>query len=225
MLIYMSLKDIKALVLLSGGMDSTTLLYDIHKRRDGNVQTLTINYMQRHSKEIDHAIRIANVLGVNHGHVSFKGMSYNGSPLVDPNTNVPAQSDKRQAQTVVPFRNTVFLVLACIYAKQINANQILIAACGDDQENYPDCRPEFFHEFNSLLFSQNEDVRVFAPYTSLTKTEIVKKGIELGVPYDLTWTCYKGNERACGICDACVERLNAFNNNNIVDPILYESRF
>lgn len=214
-------KDTKAVVLLSGGMDSTTLLYyclTIHKY----VHVVIIDYNQRHKKEIEHAKRIVSEINVPFTQVNIQFPKYEGSPLVDSETSVPNQLDNKQGITVVPLRNSFFLLHACAVATSINATDVYLGAVEDDQLSYPDCRPEYFKAFQNMLQSQESSIIINYPFVQLNKTKIIALGQKLNVPWYLTWTCYNGREKACGTCDACKERLIAFEQNNLTDPINYE---
>lgn len=210
----------KAVVLLSGGMDSTTLLY-FAKKIHGQVYALIFDYGQRHRKEIEHAERIAKQYDIEYTIHKIKIPKFDGSPLVDQKTLVPGQDQKQQKITVVPLRNSMFLIHACAFAVKHEAEDVYIGAVQDDQEAYPDCRPEFFRSFQELLEVQELNLHIRYPFVNKDKTKIVEIGEKLGVPWDLTWTCYVGQEKACGKCDACLERLSAFHENNLSDPIQY----
>lgn len=213
-------KDTKAVVLLSGGMDSTTLLYYCLKTHK-EVHAVIINYNQRHKKEIEHAKRIATNTNVEFTLINLQLPNFEGSPLVDNNTSVPNQSDNKQAATVVPLRNTFFLLHACAIATSVKAQDVYLGAVEDDQLSYPDCRPEYFEAFQKMLHSQNSDIRINYPFVTFKKDKIVALGEKLNVPWNMTWTCYRGLVKACGQCDACKERLNAFQINQLADPIDY----
>lgn len=213
-------KDTKAVVLLSGGMDSTTLLYYCLKIHRG-VQAVIISYNQRHKKEIEHAKLIAKKANVSFSIINVQLPRFEGSALVDSNTAVPEQKENKQAVTVVPLRNTFFLLHACAIATSIKAQDVYLGAVEDDQLSYPDCRPAFFDAFQEMLDSQNSDLKINYPFVQFKKDKIVALGEELKVPWDLTWTCYQGQEKACGQCDACRERLHAFQANKLSDPIEY----
>lgn len=214
-------KKTKAVVLLSGGMDSTTLLYyclKIHK----DVHAVIIDYNQRHKKEIDHAKQIAKKRNVPITQVSIQFPKYEGSPLVDQDTQVPDQSDNKQSATVVPLRNSFFLLHACAVATSIKATDVYLGAVQDDQLSYPDCRPDYFKAFQQMLHAQENSVIINYPFVHFKKNKIIALGQELNVPWEMTWTCYNGREKACGSCDACKERLIAFKENKLKDPISYE---
>jgi 7-cyano-7-deazaguanine synthase len=213
-------KDSKAVVLFSGGMDSTTLLYyclKVHKE----VHTVIINYNQRHKKEIEHAKLIANKIGVTFTEINLVLPIFSGNPLVDKNSYVPKQSELKQSTTVVPLRNTFFLLHASAIATSIEAEDVYIGAVEDDQLSYPDCRPIFFNAFQNMLACQNNSVKINYPFVDWKKEKIVELGQKLEVPWELTWTCYEGEEKACGQCDSCFERIKAFKSNSITDPIIY----
>lgn len=209
-----------AVVLLSGGMDSTTLLYFAKKVHD-HVYALIINYNQRHKKEIDHAIEIAKKTNTPYFVLNLEMPKYSGSPLVDSNIMIPDQDEKKQKLTVVPLRNTYFLLHSCGFAIQKQADDIYIGAVQDDYNAYLDCRPEYFKSFQNMLEIQNIHLNIRFPFVKMKKEKIISLGEQLNVPWHLTWTCYQGNDKACGKCDACKERLNAFKFNKIQDPIEY----
>ena len=214
-------KNTKAVVLLSGGMDSTTLLYyclTIHK----DVHAVIIDYNQRHRKEINHAKNIASQKHVLFTQIKIQFPKYEGSPLVDQDATVPNQSDNKQSVTVVPLRNTFFLLHACAVATSLKATDVYLGAVEDDQLSYPDCRPEYFNAFQSMLQAQENPVKINYPFVHFKKSKIIALGQELNVPWELTWTCYNGEDKACGTCDACKERIVAFEENNLRDPISYE---
>ena len=214
-------KPSKAVVLLSGGMDSSTLLYyaqKIHKE----VHAIIINYNQRHKKEIIHAKQIANKINVPFTEVTIQFPNYAGSPLIDKKTPIPKQAENKQQITIVPLRNSFFILHACALATSINAEDVYIGAVKDDQLSYPDCRPEFFKAFQNILVIQNNNISINFPFVHLDKSNVITLGERLSVPWNLTWTCYVGKEKACGMCDACKERLMAFELNGLIDPIDYE---
>lgn len=214
-------KKSKAVILLSGGMDSTTLLY-YAKKLHSDVHAVIINYNQKHVKEIKHAMQIVDDIAVPFTVVQIQFPKYEGNPLTNDNIRVPKQSEQKQSLTVVPLRNTFFLLHACAVATSINAEDVYLGAVEDDQASYPDCRPEFFQTFQSMLRAQNSNITINYPFVTYSKAKIVSLGEELHVPWHKTWTCYVGKEKACGLCDACKERINAFEKNNLIDPIEYE---
>jgi 7-cyano-7-deazaguanine synthase len=211
--------DIDAVVLLSGGMDSTTLLYYV-KRQYTGVVAVSFNYNQRHYKELQSARNICKFLLVPHKIIKLDFPRFVGSPLVDPHTAVPEQKKNQQKITVVPFRNSVFLIYACLYAKTVNAKNIYIGAVAEDQRSYPDCRPEFFQSFQEMIYKQEEvELKIHYPFITKTKKDLILLGKELQVPWEKTWSCYKGEKKPCMVCDACMERKDAFQEAGINDPL------
>jgi len=216
----------KAVVVLSGGLDSTTLLYDAVKKYD-EVHALTVNYGQRHDKEIEAAILTCKKLDVKHQSIDLHLLGkrlLSGSSLTS-NIDVPEghYADENMKQTVVPNRNMILLSLAVGYAVSLKADVVLYGAHAGDHDIYPDCRIEFIEAMKkAIALCDWHKVELEAPYWFMTKGQIVKRGLELGVPYADTWTCYNGREKACGKCGSCVERLEAFKENGVDDPIEYE---
>jgi 7-cyano-7-deazaguanine synthase len=210
-----------AIVLFSGGMDSTTLLY-YAKQIHNQIYAVTFDYNQRHRKEIDHAKQICEKIALPFEIIKLTIPVIKGSPLIDTKTDVPSQSDQKQEITVIPLRNSLFLLHASIHALKISVTDIYIAAVAEDQTAYLDCRAAFFNAFQKLLNVQDIDINIRYPFVNKTKAELVKIGEVLEVPWNLTWTCYKGKDLACGVCDACKERLEAFKQNGLKDPIKYE---
>lgn len=215
----------KAVLILSGGLDSTTLLYDLLSR-GFEVRALTFDYQQKHRKEIACAKKTCQKLGVPQKIVDISVLNdLAPSSLTRNDWDVPEghYAEESMKQTVVPNRNMVFLSLAASYAIGIGAERLCYAAHAGDHAIYPDCRPVFvsamataFHlcDWNDLLLD--------VPYVLMSKGDIVKRGLELGVDYADTWSCYKGGEHACGKCGACNERLEAFRFAGAHDPVEYE---
>ncbi len=216
----------KRVIILSGGMDSVTLLYKLVKDvGKENVSALTLNYGQRHAKEIECAKWNCEHLGVNHLVVDITSIIplMKGSALTD-NIAVPDgnYADENMKVTVVPNRNMVFLSLAIAYAVSIGAGEVYYGAHTGDHAIYPDCRPVFIEKMNAAAAVANyEPVKIVTPFSTMDKGDIVKIGMKLGVPYEHTWTCYKGLEKACGTCGSCTERLEAFNKARRKDPLEY----
>jgi len=215
----------KIIHILSGGMDSTTLLYDLVSQGH-QVECLSFNYGQRHSKELRMAKKTCQKLKVPHKIVNIKSIKelLQGSSLTSKDTEVPKgyYEDRTMRQTVVPNRNMIMLSLAIGYAVSKNFDAVSYAAHGGDHAIYPDCRPLFVKKMNELsLIANYQPVRVIAPYLKLDKASILRRGLELGVNYSLTWTCYCGEKLACGKCGACRERLEAFEKNKRKDPVKY----
>jgi len=220
----------KAVIIASGGIDSSTLLYKMVSE-GSQVYALTFIYGQRHLKEIDSAIRISEGLEILHKVVDISAMKelLLGSALTDSNVEVPEVPEtvdhyETLKATIVPNRNAIFLSIAIGYAVSIGANHVFFGAHFSDRGVYPDCRKEFVDAFQNSerLATDNPDLVIDAPFVEMDKSEIVKLGAELGVPFVDTWTCYKGGEVHCGVCSSCRERKRAFVESNIVDPTEYE---
>ncbi|NQZ90143.1 MAG: 7-cyano-7-deazaguanine synthase QueC [Colwellia sp.] len=215
----------KVVVIYSGGMDSFTVLNRaLHDGKE--VYALTFDYGQRHVKEIEYASTVCKSLDVNHKVIDISAINQllAGSSLTDdidiPEGHYEAESMK---STVVPNRNMILLSLAVGYAVSVGASQVYYGAHSGDHAIYPDCRPEFVMKMNEVCKIANyESVEIFSPYLTVTKSDILTDGLKMGLKYDNTWTCYNGREKACGHCGACQERLEAFSDNNVTDPLNYE---
>ena len=217
-----------AVLLLSGGMDSATCLWWVRDQQPStDLHGLSIDYGQRHRIEIEYAAQLAARCGVAHHEVVRLDLSsMTGNPLTDQTMQVPAASDHQQATTVVPFRNLLFVTAAATYAETRDISDIYIAPVRDDYQAYRDCRREFYDALETTLQlggSADRAIRLHTPFVDRWKTEVIALGLQLGVPYELTHTCYGGRRRACGQCDACAERLNAFRANGAEDPLPYEA--
>lgn len=213
-------------VILSGGMDSTTLLYDIINR--GYIpHALSVNYAQRHVKEIECAKETCKALKVAHKVVDLWQVGtelLQGSSLTS-DIAVPEghYSEKTMKATVVPNRNMILLSLAIGYAISIKAKKVFYGAHAGDHIIYPDCRGTFVQAMKvAALLCDWNPVDVLALYQNIDKGDIVIKGLKLGVDFSKTWTCYKGGDKACGKCGACVERILAFFKAKADDPVPYE---
>ena len=227
--------DRKAVVLLSGGLDSATTA--AIARHDGyQLFALSVDYGQRHRFELDAAKRVARSLGVERHVVASVGLDqFGGSALTD-EISVPLDRDESDISegipvTYVPARNTVLLSLALGYAEVVGAADLFIGVNAVDYSGYPDCRPEFIAEFEKLANMATKagvegtmQFRIHTPLIRMTKAEIIRRGNELGVDYGLTHTCYSPNEAgiSCGRCDACQLRLKGFAEAGLVDPIGYQ---
>lgn len=222
----------KAICLLSGGLDSTvTLAYALREKYQ--VTALTINYGQRHRRELDAARSVAAHYKVPHVVMDFPLKGFR-SALTDESIPVPDRTVDDIGYdipvTYVPARNIVFLSLAAGLAESMDASAVFIGANAIDYSGYPDCRPEFFQAFEAMLEVGTKrgvmgyPVRIEHPLLKLTKGEIVKLGLRLEAPLHLTWSCYKGGEKACGHCDSCVLRLKGFKEAGAKDPVPYEDR-
>jgi 7-cyano-7-deazaguanine synthase len=195
------------------------------------VYGLTFIYGQRHLKEIEYAKGIAQKLEIDHKVIDLSAMKslLSGSALTDSNVEVPevpetADHYETLKATIVPNRNAIFLSIAIGYAESIGANHVFFGAHFSDRGVYPDCRKEFVYAFQNSerLATDNPDLVIDAPFVDIEKSEIVKLGAELGVPFVDTWTCYKGGEVHCGVCSSCRERKRAFVESGIWDPTEYE---
>jgi len=225
----------RAVVLLSGGLDSSTALA-MTLREGREVHALTVDYGQRHRKEIEAARKIAKHFGVkSHKVLKIDLTTFGGSALTDRKIRVPEQRTLEEIGrgipiTYVPARNTILLGYALAYAETIDADEIVIAANFLDSSGYPDCRPEYYRAFQEVARLgtkrgvEGRPIRISTPVITMTKADIVRKGEELGVPWKLTWSCYLGGERACGACDSCQLRLKGFQEAGVKDPLPYERR-
>ncbi len=222
----------RAVVLLSGGLDSATLL--AMARADGfSCHTLAFDYGQRHRAELAAAARLSLGLGaVEHKVVSLDLRAIGGSALTDDAIAVPEQRSSGIPVTYVPARNTVFLSIALGWAEVVDADAIFIGVNAVDYSGYPDCRPAFVAAFQALAAVatragvEGRGVRIETPLIQLSKAEIVRAGAALGVDYSLTVSCYQADAdgRACGRCDSCVLRREGFRAAGVADPTRYVSR-
>ncbi len=222
-----------AVVLLSGGLDSTTAL--ACAMADGYVvHAMTFDYGQRHVRELEAAKKIVEYYIIDdHQIVTINLQSFGASALLDRSKTIPdKRSINEMAQgipvTYVPARNLILLSCALSWAESIGADAVYIGVNSIDYSGYPDCREEFMKAFQTAaelgtkIATEGKPIIIKYPLINLTKSEIIKKGSELGVPYHLTWSCYKGGELACGICDSCQLRLKGFEGVGIKDPLQYE---
>jgi len=202
----------KAVVLLSGGLDSATVLY-IAKKKFQRCSCLIFDYGQRHSRELKSAKKIAACAGADYKTVNFF-FPWKGSSLIDKNKKIPYNRKIGSGipSTYVPGRNTIFLSYALSFAETIDAKKIFIGANAVDFSGYPDCRPQYYKNFNKLLSvgTKNGDIKIETPLLYKTKKEIVELAVKLGVPLELTWSCYSGGKRPCGKCDSCILRAKGF---------------
>jgi 7-cyano-7-deazaguanine synthase len=219
-----------AVVLLSGGLDSTVLLHFVARRMcNGPVHALSFNYGQRHSRELECARAQADAAGCAEHRVidiSFLGpMLAGATALVAGGAAVPDLKDLddaalRQPPTYVPNRNMILLSLAAAYAEANGARDVFYGAQAQDEYGYWDCTRDFLGAINTTLsLNRGNAVTVHAPFVSSPKSESVRLGIELGVDFAQTWSCYRGAEAPCGTCPTCVERANAFRALGMTDPL------
>ncbi|MGP4082961.1 7-cyano-7-deazaguanine synthase QueC [Pseudalkalibacillus sp. R45] len=222
----------KAVVVLSGGLDSTTCM-GIAKEKGYELYPITFHYGQRHNREVEQAEKVAGFFNspehriVN---VSFL-QQIGGSALTDDSIEVRQGSvDEDIPSTYVPARNMIFLALASAYAEVIGAEAIYIGVSAVDYSGYPDCRPEFIQSMNETVNLATKtgatggQFEIEAPLIQMTKKETIEEGLRLGVPYELTTSCYIGEEVACGECDSCLLRLKGFDEVGAEDPIPYAKK-
>lgn len=221
----------KAVVLLSGGLDSTTALY-LAKSKGYEVYAISFNYGQRHDKELKSAKKVAEVAGVKEHIIVETNMSaWGGSALTDQRIDVPEGDEKRKEipVTYVPARNMIFLSYAASYAEVVGAQDVFIGVSEVDYSGYVDCRQEFIDAMEEAInkgtvcgAEEGKPIKIHAPFINMTKAEEIKLGMKLGVDYSQTWSCYRGEEQACGSCDSCVLRLKAFKEAGYDDPVIYK---
>ena len=216
----------RAIVLLSGGMDSTVCA--ALAVRDYDAAALHVSYGQRTEEREQQAFfAICDRLGIRDRLlVRNEALSaIGGSALTDRSIGVPESHDvgKDTPVTYVPFRNAHFLSVAVSWAEVLGAGWIFIGAVEQDSSGYPDCRPAYYQAFNEVIKLGTKDgrIEIVTPLIQLRKSEIVRLGLELGAPFDLTWSCYSREDSACGVCDSCVLRLRAFRDAGSADPIPY----
>ncbi|HEY4843556.1 MAG TPA: 7-cyano-7-deazaguanine synthase QueC [Terriglobales bacterium] len=216
----------RAVVLLSGGMDSCVCA--ALAARDHRVAAVHVGYGQRTEQRerqsferICDRLEIRERLGVRNEALRAIG----GSALTDSNISVPESRDIGTGipVTYVPFRNAHFLAVAVSWAEVLGAEKVYIGAVEPDGSGYPDCRPEYYRAFNEVVKAGTKEgsIRVVTPLIAMRKAQIVRLGLELNAPFDLTWSCYQREDRACGVCDSCVLRLHAFRDAGAEDPISY----
>ena len=208
-------------VVLSGGPDSTTVAYWAKSQRY-DVHAITCRYGQIATKEVEYATRIAEKL-----QVPIKVVDL--SSLKDIFTGVTALCDESIPMTasfsqpiIVPFRNAIFLSIAVSYAVGVGATKVLYGAQGSDEPYYPDCRREFYRSFQATArLGTERDIVIEAPFINIPKSETIKLGLKLGVPFELTWSCYLNESKHCGKCESCMNRKRAFKEAGVPDPTQY----
>jgi 7-cyano-7-deazaguanine synthase len=224
------------LVVLSGGLDSTVCMALADRERDGNpLLAVSFDYGQRHRNELDRAAGVAGHYRAEHLIVRLDTSAWGGSALTDDSIAVPTtsaaaradgQTDEGIPVTYVPARNSIFLAVALGVAEARQLDAVWIGVNAIDYSGYPDCRPEFIEAFRGVAATgqkrgvEGNPVRIATPLIELTKAEIVRLGIELDAPLNLTWSCYQGGDRPCGACEACVLRERGFAEAGVKDPAL-----
>ncbi|ABW27354.1 7-cyano-7-deazaguanine synthase QueC [Acaryochloris marina] len=225
----------KAVVLLSGGLDSSTALYKA-KADGADCYAISFDYRQRHRQELDSAVAIAQSAQVTqHQIVAFDLTLWGGSALTDTQIDLPSRSIEEMADhipvTYVPARNSIFLSFALAYAETISAEQVYIGVNQLDYSGYPDCRPDFIQAMQEVfrlgtkLGREGQAIEICTPLINLHKSAIIELGNDLGVPWEQTWSCYSDGggspPLACGQCDSCQLRLAAFAQLGLSDPLSY----
>lgn len=222
----------RAIVLLSGGLDSTVAAA-LAKEAGHELHAVSFDYGQRHVRELESARAVADAIGcASHTVLKVPVGEYGGSALTDASLDVPTDRDESTMAddipiTYVPARNIVFLSLALGVAEVKEADLIYIGANALDYSGYPDCRPEFFAAFEEMARLgtkrgvEGHPVKIEVPLQHMTKADIVREGLRTDAPLALTWSCYQGGEAACGVCDSCQLRLKGFREAGAEDPIAY----
>jgi 7-cyano-7-deazaguanine synthase len=223
---------VKAVILLSGGLDSSTVLYQA--KADGcECYAISFDYNQRHRRELESARAIALLAGVKaHQVVNFDLTLWGGSALTDDRVELPINRSLGEMSqnipiTYVPARNTIFLSFALSYAETLAADRIYIGVNALDYSGYPDCRLDYIQAMQEVFRlgtkqgREGEPIKIITPLIELKKTEIIQLGNKLEVPWEQTWSCYAGGENACGVCDSCRLRLAAFEELGLKDPVPY----
>lgn len=238
----MSTSTKKAVIILSGGLDSTTCM-GMAREQGWELFPITFDYGQRHIIELENARKVVQYYNCEDHHqmisLGFLG-KFGGSALTDEQISVPdwiepIESDTTEIEsnsdipvTYVPGRNLLFLSIASSYAEVVGAEAIYIGVNALDYSGYPDCRPEFIAKVEEVISlatkagAEGKKLQIETPLIHLSKADIIKEGLRLGVPYHLTTSCYNGRETACGTCDSCCLRLKGFTEAGEVDPIVYD---
>lgn len=220
----------KAIILLSGGLDSTTVLA-IAKSQGYDCYAMTINYQQRHSSELKAAKKIANLYRVKDFKIVDINLSWlKSSALTNKEINIPENSPTGIPVTYVPARNTIMMTLALAWAETINSQDIFIGVNSIDYSGYPDCRPEYIESFQKMANLatkagiEGSKIKIHTPLIKLTKSQIIREGIKNKVDYSMTISCYQASENglACGKCDSCRLRKDGFKSAKIKDPTNYK---
>jgi len=212
----------KCVIVLSGGPDSATVAYWA-KNQGYSVHGLSYRYGQIAAKEVEHAKLVAHRLGMPLKTIDLSSLkeTFTGvTSLCDENIEMTRTSSQ---PIIVPFRNAIFLSVAVAYAVSIDATKIFYGAQGSDEPFYPDCRREFYKAFeNATRLGTDKTIAIESPFSGIPKSEMVKLGISLGVPFDFTWSCYLAGQNHCGKCESCTNRKNAFLEAQVQDPTEYD---
>ncbi len=223
----------KVVLLISGGIDSSTLLADL-SNKGYEIHAISFNYMQRHNIELDKVKEFIKDYNIGHRIINIDLRQFGGSALTDSSIEVPKYKDHNEVGddiplSYVPARNTIFLSYALGFAETIGASDIFLGVHAADAANYPDCRPKYVKAFEIManlatrVGVDGGGIKIHAPFIHLSKAEIVSKGLELGVDYSKTISCYDPSAygESCGTCHACLIRIEAFQKNKMEDPVLY----
>lgn len=220
-------RTMKTVAVVSGGLDSVTLAYDLHDAGH-KLHLISFNYGQRHKKETQFAAKAATQLGAKWDLIDLSALTplIGGSSLTSKDIDVPDghYAEETMRITVVPNRNAIMLAIAFGVAQAEGANAVATAVHGGDHFIYPDCRPDFLEAFDVMegaALGEMGNVRLLAPYSTHDKAYIAKRSYELGVPVGDTWSCYKGEAVHCGVCGTCTERREAFELAGVADPTCY----
>jgi len=214
----------KAVILLSGGLDSATSLY-LAKKNGFKCFCLIFDYGQRHHKEIESAKKIVSLANCPYQVLKIK-LPWKGSSLLSKNLIIPKKRNNEIPSTYVSARNIIFLSYALSFAETIKAEAIFIGSHSQDYSGYPDCRPEFYAAFRKIISCgtkagvEKRRVEIKIPLINMTKASIIKLGRRLGVPFALTWSCYQGGRIPCNKCDSCYFRAKGFKEAGIKDPLI-----
>jgi 7-cyano-7-deazaguanine synthase len=219
----------RAVVLLSGGMDSCVCAALV--KREYDAAAVHVLYGQRtEERERQSFLAICRRLNI-YDQLIVRNealRAIGNSALTDDNIAVPRADEvgREIPVTYVPFRNAHFLAIAVSWAEALGAEKVYIGAVEPDSSGYPDCRPAYYAAFNQVVRTGTKEgrIEIVTPLIAMRKSEIVRLGLELGVPFDLTWSCYSREDQACGVCDSCVLRLRAFEAAGVKDPIMYAAR-
>jgi 7-cyano-7-deazaguanine synthase len=209
-----------AVVLLSGGLDSATVLY-LAQARGFKCQALIFDYGQRHKQEIAQAVKIARASGSDYRILRID-LPWKGSALLDKKIQLPKKITSGIPVTYVPARNIIFLSFALSWAEAIKASAIFIGAHAQDYSGYPDCRKKFFKAFIKMAragLAAKHSIKILAPLLNKNKSQIINLGRRLSVPFNLTRSCYRAGKRPCGKCDSCYYRAKGFKEAGLVDPL------
>jgi 7-cyano-7-deazaguanine synthase len=213
----------KAIIVLSGGPDSATVAYWA-KQQSYQIYPITFKYGQIAVKETEAAQKIAHTLGTSTKIINLSALKdiFSGATsLVSREIPLTAEFS---TPIIVPFRNAIFLSAAVAYAVSVGATKIFYGAQGSDEPFYPDCRREFYEAFEKAAkLGTCEEITIQAPFSGGKKSDLIKEGTKLGVPFELTWSCYLDGDQHCGKCESCVNRKKAFQEANVADPTNYEN--